>query len=91
MDITKPFNIANLDHLDLFDWDSALREDVFPLAIKYDSFASFDKENVLEEIAGRGAAAFLSLAENAGWEMSEKCVERLIDISFKNGFAETTA
>ena len=89
-DITKPF-LPSVDH---FDWDSALREDVFALAMKYDSFALFDKKKVLVEITERGRVQLLPLVENAGGDIADimkKHFEEFLDISMKKGFAEITA
>lgn len=85
-DITKPFPNVNY-----FNWDSALREDIFTLAMKYDSFALFDKEKVLQKIVEWNLSELLPLTENAGWNITEECMEELLEISLDNDFVETTA
>ena len=85
-DVTKAFSGS-----ERFDWNSALRDDVFALALKYDSFALFDKENVFVEIVERNLCRFLPLCENAGWDISEEFLGELLDISLDNGFTEITA
>ena len=95
-DITKPFAAEEVywSHevaVDLIWADSALRDDVFELALKYDSFALFDKEKVFEEIAERNLCRFLPMTENAGWDISEECLGKLLDIAVDNGFVEITA
>ncbi|MDE7280511.1 MAG: leucine-rich repeat domain-containing protein, partial [Ruminiclostridium sp.] len=92
LDITKPF-VKEEDYepgVD-FDWGQALREDVFELALKYDSFAFFDKEDILRKIAEYDLCELLPLAENAGWSISEKLVSELLNISAENECVETTA
>ena len=90
VDITKPFSKKYISDRQLF-WDEALREDVFALALKYDSFALFDKGKILKEIVKRDLNRLLPLAENAGWIITEKCMEKLLRISLNNSFIETTA
>ncbi|MDE6580777.1 MAG: leucine-rich repeat domain-containing protein, partial [Ruminiclostridium sp.] len=85
-DITKAFTYS-----EEFDWNSALREDVFALALKYDSFALFDKEKILGEIVRRNLNRLLPLTEAAGWSITGECIGELLDISLKNGFVEITA
>ena len=88
-DVTKPFTYS-----EEFEWVSALREDVFKLALKYNSFALFDKGIVFAEIVKRGLVQLLPLVENAGWDIAdimEKCFEEFLDISMKKGFTEITA
>ena len=86
VDITKPFPKGTR-----FEWDLVLREDVFALALKCNSFALYDKDVVWQEIVKRNFVGFLSMAEKAGWEISEKCMGELLDISTQKGFTETTA
>ena len=95
-DITKPFATEKFywSHevaVDLIWADSALRDDVFELALKYDGFALFDKENVFVEIVERNLCRFLPLCENAGWSIGKKFLGELLDISLDNGFTEITA
>ena len=85
-DISQPFQPC-----DDFDLDRALREDVFVLAMKYDSFALFDKDEILLEIAGRGMTKYLPWTEDAGWTFTKESVEKALDISTQKGFVETTA
>lgn len=93
-DITKPFvpeeSYSEEPGVD-FDWKSALREDVFELAIKYDSFALFNKARVLEEIVKRNLGSYLPLTENAEWSITDEDIERLLNISSDKGFVEITA
>lgn len=94
-DITKPFidneTCSGKKKMSSFDWDSALRDDVFELALKNDSFALFDKGKVLKEITERNLSQLLPLTENAGWNIAEECIGELLNISLKNGFVEITA
>ena len=90
-DITKPFPQKYISDPNSFDWDAVLREDVFALALKYDSFALVDKGKVLKEIVRRDLNRLLPLAENAGWIITEKCMEKLLRISLQNGYIEITA
>lgn len=94
-DITKPF-VNEEDYMENepgvdFDWDNAMREDVLSLAIKNDSFALFDKEDVLREMVEYDMSQALSLAEAAGWSITKELSEELLEISADNGYAETTA
>ena len=91
VDFTKPFQCQDPFP---FDWDTALREDVFALAMKYNSFALFDKKKVLAEITERGLVQFLPLAENARWDIADFMEEHFgefFDISQKKGLTEITA
>ncbi|MBD5081598.1 MAG: leucine-rich repeat domain-containing protein [Ruminococcaceae bacterium] len=94
-DHTKPFvdneTCSEVKKDKVFDWDAAFRDDVFELALKYDSFALFDKVRVLRKITERNLIHLLPLTENAGWSITEECVGELLDISLKNGFVEITA
>ena len=74
-----------------FDWDGAMREDVFELAMKYDSFSRFNKGTVLEEAVKRNMSDSLPLAEAAGWKLTRGDIDRLLNISLDNGFVEITA
>lgn len=90
LDITKPFFPGNT-LFEYFDWNLALREDVFLLELKYNSFALMNKERIFKVIVWRNSGSLLPLAENAGWEITEKCLEELLDISLEGGFTEITA
>ncbi len=94
-DITKPFieneTYSGKKKMSLFDWDSALRNDVFALALKYDSFALFDKGKVLKEITERNLSHLLPLTENAGWNITEECIGELLELSAQKGSVEITA
>ncbi|MBD5081591.1 MAG: leucine-rich repeat domain-containing protein [Ruminococcaceae bacterium] len=85
-DITKPFPEKTR-----FEWRSVLREDIFALALKYNSFSLYDNSMVWREIVKLDLTGLLLMAESAGWEISEKCMGELLDISMKNSFTETTA
>ena len=92
LDITKPF-VKEEDYEPgiEFDWGQALREDVFELALKYDSFAFFDKKDILRKIAEYDLCELLPFVENAEWSISEELVSGLLDISGENECVETTA
>ncbi|MBD5081589.1 MAG: hypothetical protein HDT44_07500 [Ruminococcaceae bacterium] len=59
--------------------------------MKYDSFALFDKDEILLEMAGRGMTKYLPRTEDAGWTFTKESVEKALDISTQKGFVETTA
>lgn len=86
VDITKPFPKGS--H---FEWDKVLRDDVFRLVLKYDSFALCDKDIVFRNIVRLELAELLPLAEGAGWEISKECLGELLDSSAENGCVEITA
>ena len=86
VDITKPFPKGS--H---FEWDQVLRDDVFPLVLKYDSFALYDKDLIFMNIVRLGLIGLLPLAESAGWEISAECMDRLTDIALNNKSTEMTA
>lgn len=74
-----------------FDWSGALREDVFELAVKYDSFSWFNKGMVLEEIVKQNMGGDLPLAEAGGWNITIGDMDKLLSISLNKGFVEITA
>ena len=86
-DITRPFKGGIIN----FDWNTALRRDVFELAMKYDSFAEFDKAEVLKVIVISGRAEYLPIAESAGWTITSEQTDELLKISSYRGFFEMTA
>ena len=98
-DNTKPFvdiedsgDNANVNAKKLqFDWDSAFRDDVFELALKYDSFAQIGKGKVLKAIVERGLIHLLYKIEKAEWVITDKLMGELLDLSAQKGFVEITA
>lgn len=93
-DITKPFidneTCSDKKKKNEFDWDSALRDDVFDLALKYDSFAQIGKGKVLKAIVERGLIHLLYKIEKAEWVITDKLMGELLDLSAQKGFVEIT-
>ena len=85
-DISQPFQ-----PYEDFDWDTALREDVFALAMKYNSFALFDKDEILLEIVRHGITEYLPLAESTDRTFTGECAEKALSISSEKGLVEMTA
>lgn len=66
-DHTKPFK-----HYVEYDWENALREDVFTLALKYNGFCGIGDEKLLEEIFSRGSSKCLSIMEDMRYFTAER-------------------
>ncbi|MDE7281922.1 MAG: leucine-rich repeat domain-containing protein [Ruminiclostridium sp.] len=94
-DFTKPFadneTCPEVKKDKVFDWDAAFRDDVFDLALKYDSFSLIGKEKVLKAIAERGLIHLLYKIEKAGWVITDGLMGELLELSAQKGFVEITA
>ncbi|MBD5383543.1 MAG: leucine-rich repeat domain-containing protein [Ruminococcaceae bacterium] len=87
IDHTKPFK-----HYIEFDWENALRPDVFSLALQYGSYDN-NRDLVLLQIVKRDLTEYLELVERAGWldNMDEGYIERMILIAASLRKAEAAA
>lgn len=75
-DSTKPFK-----HYAEYDWENALREDVFTLALKYGGFRGIGDERLLEEIFSRGTDRHLRIMEDMRYfsvERLDALIERFV-------------
>lgn len=84
-DHTKPFK-----HYVEYDWENALREDVFTLALKYNSFCGIGDEKLLEEIFSRGSNKHLGIMEDMRYFTAER-LDALIEGFVKKQNTEITA
>ncbi|MCM1165124.1 MAG: leucine-rich repeat domain-containing protein [Lachnospiraceae bacterium] len=82
-DLNRPFKFG-----EFFDWDTALRRDVFELAIQHDSFREIDKRELFRSIIDRDLIEFLPLASGM---LDEALTETLADYSAEQGKTEITA
>lgn len=82
-DISKPF-AGSSD----FDWDVALREDVFSLAIEHNSFANINAAELFRHIIERGLIEHMALAEGV---LAEELIPELANFSAELGKTEFTA
>lgn len=76
-DHTKPFK-----HYVEYDWDNALRPDVFSLALKYGSYDS-NRDLALMQMVKRDLTGYLELVERSGWldDKDEDYIERIMSIA----------
>ena len=89
LDITQPF--CEPWGNQKFNWDTALREDVFVLALKYNCFSNFDRQETVEEMIRRDIWKYLRLMEQAGFFSDIERLNGYIDESVKNNTPEITA
>lgn len=89
-DITEPFCESYYGWHEC-DWDTALREDVFLLALKYHSFSEFEHKRISEEVVRRGTRKYLRLMEQAGMFSDVNRLNCYIDDSVRNNTPEITA
>lgn len=82
-DLNKPFAGGN----DL-NWELALREDVFKLAIEHNSFANINKAELFRQLIDRNLINYMPLAESM---LNERILGELIDYSTAKNKAEFTA
>lgn len=82
-DLDKPF-VYNAG----FDWDTALREDVFALAIEHNSFVNIGKPALFRQMIGSGLIGLLPIAENI---LDGGLAETLADYAAELGKTEITA
>ncbi|MDE6580401.1 MAG: leucine-rich repeat domain-containing protein, partial [Ruminiclostridium sp.] len=74
----KPFHKDDLSEWDSAQWDSVLREDVFELALKNNSFAFFNKEKFIRKILKKKRFTLLPLMENYDWKFSKELIYSLV-------------
>ncbi len=89
-DITRPFREPFFG-FNKFDWNTALREDVFVLALKYHSFSELGSKRTAEEILCRDPIKYLRLMERAGFFSDGERLNSYIDDSVRNNTPEITA
>ncbi len=82
-DLDKPF-IYNYG----FDWSTALREDVFALAVRHNSFANIGTDALFRRIIDDGLTSLLPLAAGI---LDVGLAEALVDYSSQRGKTEITA
>lgn len=82
-DLEKPFAGGKE-----FNWDTALREDVFRLAIEHNSFANINKTELFKQLIDRGLIDYMPLAESM---LNDKVLGELIDYSAAQNKTEFTA
>lgn len=90
LDITQPFREPYMV-FNKFNWDTALREDVFVLALKNNSFSGFGREKTVEEITKRDVWKYLRIMEQAGFFSEAERLNGYIDESVENNTPEITA
>ncbi len=78
VNVSKPFHKDDLSEWDSGQWDDLLREDVFALALKNNSFAFFNKEKLLKKILKKKRFSLFPLMENYGWKFSKELIYSLI-------------
>lgn len=78
VNVAKPFHKDDLSEWDSGQWDDLLREDVFALALKNNSFAFFNKEKLLKKILKKKRFSLFPLMENYGWKFSKELIYSLI-------------
>ncbi len=82
-DLDKPF-AGGTD----FEWDIALREDIFPLAIEHNSFENINRAELFKQLIDRGLIDYMPLAENM---LNDQVLEELIGYSAERNKTEFTA
>lgn len=82
-DLDRPF-VYNAG----FDWDTALREDVFELAVRHNSFLNIGKDALFKRIIDDGLIALLPAAEEI---LDSRLAETLADYAAERGKTEITA
>lgn len=82
-DLNKPF-AGGVE----FEWDIALREDVFPLAIEQGSFENINKAELFKQLIDRGLIDLMPLAEGL---LNDTFLGELIDYSSERNKTEFTA
>lgn len=82
-DLNKPFAGGNN-----LNWELALREDVFKLAIEHNSFENINKAELFKQLIDRGLINYMPLAEGM---LNERILEELVDYSSERNKTEFTA
>lgn len=83
-DLYVPF----VDYLSDFDWDTALREDVFRLAVRHNSFVYIGNDVMFKRIIDSGLIGLLPIAEEL---LDVGLAETLVDYAAERGKTEITA
>lgn len=71
-----------------FEWDIALREDIFPLAVEHNSFENINRAELFKQLIDRGLIDYMPLAENL---LNDQVLEELIGYSAERNKTEFTA
>ncbi len=71
-----------------FEWDIALREDVFPLAIEHNSFENIGKTELFKQLIDRDLIDYMPLVEGM---LNDSALEELIGYSAAQNKTEFTA
>lgn len=82
-DLNKPF----ADGAE-FEWDVALREDVFRLACKHGSYENINKSELFKQLIDRNLIDYMPLAENM---LNENILNELVNYAAANDKTEFTA
>lgn len=82
-DLSKPFAGGTE-----FDWDVALREDVFKLACEHGSFENINKTELFRQLIDRDLIDYMPLCENM---LNEKILNELVDYAAAQNKTEFTA
>lgn len=82
-DLNKPFAAGKE-----FNWELALREDVFKLAAEHNSFESINKTELFKQLIDRNLIDYMPLAEGM---LSERILGELVDYSSAQNKTEFTA
>lgn len=81
--LEKPFAVSTE-----FNWDLALREDVFKLAVEHNSFENISKTELFKQLIDRNLIDYMPLAEGL---LSERILGELVDYSSERNKTEFTA
>ncbi len=82
-DLNKPF-AGSAE----FEWDVALREDVFKLACEYGSYENINKSELFKQLIDRNLIDYMPLAENM---LNENILNELVDYAAAQNKTEFTA
>lgn len=82
-DLSKPF-AGGAE----FEWDVALREDVFKLACEYGSFENINKSELFKQLIDRGLIGYMPLAE---YMLNDTVLDDLVSYSASQNKTEFTA
>lgn len=82
-DLNKPFAGGGE-----FDWNVALRDDVFPLAIEHNSFANINKSELFKQLIDRDLIDYMPLAESM---LNDSILDELVSYSSEQNKTEFTA
>lgn len=82
-DLDKPF-AGGTD----FEWDIALREDIFPLAVEHNSFENINCAELFKQLIDRNLIDYMPLAEGM---LNDGILDELVNYSAERGKTEFTA